>query len=124
MNIKVNGSNSWPAGMPPLRLARESDERFAVRSEDRDVVRLDRCRAEAWSMTLEHGEEVVIPVGEAWELALCDDHGAEIGPLGERLLVRAGQGEDRAKGPPDAGVLAWAALGALWQLSGQTPTRG
>jgi hypothetical protein len=123
MHINVNDSNLWPAGTPRLRLACDGDERFALRTEGRDVVHLDRCRAHAWSMTLEHGEEVVIPVGEAWELAVCDEEGAELGPVGERMLVRTGTG-DAPGVAPDAGVLAWAAFGALWQLSGRTPIRG
>ena len=52
-------------------------------------------------MLLEHGEEIVIPVGEAWDLALCDEGGAELGPVGERLLAhpRKGAGDDT----PDPG---------------------
>lgn len=115
MQINLDDSSFW--------LASDGDERFALRSEERDVVHLDRCRAHAWSMTLEHGEEVVIPVGEAWELALCDASGAELGPVGERLLVRAGC-EPAAGVAPDPGVLAWAAFGALWQLSGSAPKCG
>ncbi len=123
MHINLKDSSRWPAGLPALRLAADADDRFALRNGERDVVRFDRCRAHAWSMAMEHGEEVVIRIGEAWELAVCDEHGVELGPVGERLLVRAGDPDDDATGP-GAGVLAWAAVAALWQLSGRTPTRG
>ena len=115
MQINLDDTSFW--------LATDGEERFALRSANRDVVHLDRCHAQAWSMLLEHGEEVVIPVGEAWELALCDEGGAELGPVGERLLVRTG-GEGAAHDTPDPGVLAWAAFGALCQISGSTPKCG
>jgi hypothetical protein len=127
MRLTVTNPSLWPAPMQDLHLLPDFElpgapdtEAYTLTSSDRLLALLERCQADEWAMVLEHGEEVCVPIAEAWELEVLDESGRTVG---HRMFLPTTDGAG-TPGGVDPGVLTWAALGVLWQVSGRPPARG
>src|SRR4051812_8041392 len=91
MRLNVTNPSLWPAEVQDLHLEHDSEapggpnvDAYTMSSSDRPLALLERCHADEWAMIMEHGEEVRIPVSEAWELEVLDDAGRTVG---HRMLI-------------------------------------